>query len=81
MMAFEQRVSPDSMSICYTSDQKHKLRYTHFRADGWPLCPQCDEDELYSHLMLVWDGTGERPSVEECLHKGMTCYLCHWSSE
>lgn len=22
--------------------------YKRFRADGWPYCPRCDEDELYS---------------------------------
>lgn len=22
--------------------------YKRFRPDGWPFCPQCDEDELYS---------------------------------
>jgi predicted RNA-binding Zn-ribbon protein involved in translation (DUF1610 family) len=22
--------------------------YTRHRADGWPLCPQCGDDELWS---------------------------------
>ena len=55
--------------------------YKEFRADGWPLCPRCEEDELYSHLMMRWLGEGERPTIEQCIAGGMTCYLCNWSSQ
>jgi hypothetical protein len=54
--------------------------YKEFRKDGWPFCPRCGEDELYSHKMLHWHGDGERPTIEECIKGGMTCYNCSWSS-
>ena len=44
------------------------------RADGWPLCPVCEEDELYS--MFNWDGRGEKPPMEAWLDDGLKCYLC-----
>jgi hypothetical protein len=53
--------------------------YKEFRADGWPLCPVCEEDELYSHLMLGWT-KDEPPSVAECIATGMACYRCGWDS-
>jgi predicted amidophosphoribosyltransferase len=49
-----------------------------FRADGWPLCPCCGEDELYSRLH--WDGQGEHPSLEKYLAAGMGCYRCRWNN-
>jgi hypothetical protein len=55
--------------------------YKEFRKDGWPLCPQCGEDELYSHAMIAFFGTGEPPSVGECIAGGMRCYRCDWDSE
>lgn len=54
--------------------------YTEFRPDGWPLCPQCGEDELYSELMLDYLGEGERPIVQDCIAGEMACYYCNWSS-
>jgi hypothetical protein len=44
------------------------------RADGWPLCPVCEEDELYS--LFNWDGRGEKPPLEAWLDDGLKCYLC-----
>lgn len=38
------------------------------RADGWPICPQCDEDELYS-LAIPADPA-----------KIDGCYRCGWRS-
>ncbi len=38
-----------------------------YRADGWPLCPSCGEDELYS-LQLY-------PKITDQL----ACYRCGWS--
>lgn len=43
-------------------------------ADGWPLCPYCGEDELWSPL--PWNGSSERPSVQEYIDAGLTCYRC-----
>jgi hypothetical protein len=48
--------------------------FTHYRKDGWPKCPRCGEDELYS--LLHWDGAGERPPLEAYLCAGVKCYLC-----
>lgn len=47
------------------------------RADGWPLCPSCGEDELWSPL--VWEDV--RPSVEAFIAAGLTCYRCHWTTK
>ena len=44
--------------------------YTEFRRDGWPFCPRCEDDELYSLLMLDYHGLpgqGEPPTLAECL--------------
>lgn len=45
------------------------------RADGWPLCPQCGEDELWSPLL--WDGTA--PPIAAFEAAGLRCYLCGWA--
>jgi hypothetical protein len=58
-----------------------KTVYKEFRKDGWPFCPVCEEDELYSVVMLAYDGKGEQPTLEECLANEMRCYRCNWSSE
>lgn len=55
--------------------------YKEFRKDGWPLCPQCGEDELYSHLMLGWTDPDSKPTVQECIDTGMKCYRCSWDSD
>jgi hypothetical protein len=48
------------------------------RADGWPLCPVCGDDELWSHLN--WDGMSERPPLEAWIDTGLTCYACNYDS-
>lgn len=53
--------------------------FDHFRADGWPLCPHCGEDELWSRL--IWNGEGERPTFAAYVEAGMACYLCRWDTE
>lgn len=45
------------------------------RADGWPLCPQCGEDELWSPLL--WDGTA--PPIAAFEAAGLRCYSCGWA--
>jgi predicted RNA-binding Zn-ribbon protein involved in translation (DUF1610 family) len=40
--------------------------YTHYRADGWPYCPQCDEDELWSNATYATIDTI------------VGCYRCDW---
>ena len=57
---------------------------TEFRADGWPLCPHCGEDELWSHLQWPstdWPDLDKRPPMEAYLAAGLSCYRCGWSSD
>lgn len=47
-----------------------------FRKDGWPLCPCCGEDELWSPFIPAvpeYKGT-----LEEYLAAGLSCYNCSW---
>lgn len=54
--------------------------FKEFRRDGWPFCPVCEEEELYSNRMLVWNGEGERPTLKQCIESGVRCYRCSWDS-
>lgn len=49
-----------------------------FRPDGWPLCPMCHEDELYS--LFAWDGSDPKPPMQAWIDHGLRCYRCSWSS-
>ena len=51
---------------------------TTYRDDGWPNCPSCGEDELYSVVMLGWRGDTPRPTLAACLADWFRCYLCPW---
>ena len=53
--------------------------YTEHRADGWPLCPVCGEDELWSGL--PWNGNDPRPPMQEWIDHGLRCYKCGFDSE
>lgn len=53
-------------------------RFTEYRKDGFPLCPKCGEDELVSALMMVWNGSGPRPTVQDCLRNGFHCLNCEF---
>jgi hypothetical protein len=48
---------------------------TAFRPDGWPLCPRCGEDELWSP---IWNSDRPRPSLDEFLAGPLACYACGW---
>lgn len=61
--------------------QQDNQPYKEFRADGWPLCPRCEEDELYSLKMLNYFGDSKAPSLQACLEGEMRCYRCAWSSQ
>ncbi len=52
-----------------------------FRQDGWPFCPSCHQDELYSTIMMAWDGQEPRPTLEECMAGELKCYACQWSNK
>lgn len=55
--------------------------FTEFRFDGWPLCPACEDDSLYSLLIHSYDGLGPMPTLEECLAGDFACKRCQriWS--
>lgn len=55
------------------------MTYTEHRADGWPLCPYCGEDELWSGFM--WDGSDPKPPMQSWIDHGLRCYRCGWDSE
>lgn len=55
------------------------MEYTERRADGWPLCPVCGLDELYS--LFPWDGTDPKPPMQAWIDHGLRCYQCGWDSE
>lgn len=55
-----------------------KNQYKEFRADGWPLCPNCGEDELYSHLS--WTDYDDKPAMSDYIKDGLQCYRCQWQS-
>jgi hypothetical protein len=65
------------------------VTFTEFRSDGWPLCPACGEDELYSFLsmrdpfyvMNYFDEHGSNPPIQEYIDAGMCCYFCSWRHE
>lgn len=51
-----------------------------FRPDGWPLCPECGEDEVYSHALLgveAWEAK-KLPTLDEIAGERFQCYRCHW---
>lgn len=55
-----------------------KTQYKEFRKDGWPLCPKCGEDELYSQM--PWTDESNKPTIGEFIEGGLQCYRCQWQS-
>ena len=51
--------------------------FTEFRKDGWPLCPRCEEDELWSSIAI---SAQRAVTLEECWAGDFTCYYCNWKS-
>lgn len=51
------------------------VKFAEFRADGWPNCPRCGQDEL--HNSPIWTGM-ERPPLTAFIAQGLTCYQCNW---
>lgn len=48
-----------------------------YREDGWPLCPQCESDELWSQVggeAPDW----EAPLLEAYFDEPFRCYYCNW---
>lgn len=78
---------PDAFDwILRAAVKKHLegLPLTEFRADGWPLCPRCGEDEVMSHLalpaiMAYHDSHGQNPPLQDYLNASLQCLYCGWS--
>ena len=57
--------------------EQTNLRYRSFREDGWPLCPNCGDDELWCPgSVQFYAENGRSPSVAECIAMGLSCYRC-----
>ncbi len=51
--------------------------FVEFRKDGWPLCPNCKEDELWCPGSTeFYMESGRNPTIEECIKMGLGCYWC-----
>ncbi len=48
--------------------------FAEFRSDGFPLCPRCGEDELWSSLM--WTDDSNKPTLDQLIKHGLSCYSC-----
>lgn len=46
------------------------------RPDGWPLCPQCGEDELWSAFRP--SPPDDRGRLAQYLAATLQCYRCGW---
>jgi hypothetical protein len=54
-----------------------RIEYERFRDNGWPLCPNCDEDELWCPGSVQFHhDNGRPPTLAECLAMGLACYNC-----
>lgn len=51
-------------------------QYTAFRRDGWPFCPRCGEDELWT----PWTPEGEEASLDDYIANKLSCLRCEWRS-
>jgi hypothetical protein len=56
-------------------------RFKEHRKDGWPLCPRCGEDELFSAICGVIKPDMRQPTLEECLSNGFACMNCDWTDD
>lgn len=65
--------------------------YTEFRKDGWPLCPNCGEDELWSlyvppldgepqalHVPPIKDAEAPVTMLEKYIAEIVGCLSCNW---
>jgi hypothetical protein len=50
---------------------------TEYREDGWPLCPRCGEDELYT--LMPARQQARRPFLGRYFEHRFRCYLCSWA--
>ena len=57
-----------------------------YRRDGWPLCPQCGEDELFTTVYpLTYEPNPDDPRRTVAMWRipiatdPMQCYRCRWT--
>ncbi len=53
--------------------------FEDYRADGWPLCPKCGNDELQNPR--VGTGAVTTPTLQAFIQDGLKCLACGWESE
>lgn len=54
-----------------------RMEETEHRADGWPLCPRCGNDELFSTMPPI-EFIGE-PPLSRFFGYRFSCYWCRWT--
>ena len=59
-------MTDEARSLPRLSEPATDPAYVRRRDDGWPLCPGCDEDELWSNSV---------PATEETI---VSCLRCNW---
>lgn len=59
--------------------REEAVRY-EYRADGWPLCPNCGEDEMYS-LHFSETRRNIPPTLGEYLSRPLRCYACAFEAD
>ena len=68
----------DDESHIFVHHPEEWSQFTRFRADGWPLCPGCGEDELWT----PWTPTaGEEAGLDDYVANKLRCYACRWESQ
>ena len=65
-------------------DIKNKLNlkdnpFKEYRRDGWPYCPRCEQDELYTLLNANNNSHPNGVTIQERIDAGVKCYYCDWS--
>lgn len=63
------------------ADEQVEPIFTEFTHQGWPLCPKCGENELWSpfHPPIEWDLEERQRNMALYIASGLTCYQCGWS--
>lgn len=66
--------------------EENQNDFTEHRKDGWPLCPRCGDDELYSVFLMSMNAhirqeKGEEIKMDEILRHPFGCYNCGWSND
>ncbi len=78
--------TPDSAPVASTKALSMGIAKTEsmqqeYRRDGWPLCPRCGDDELYSLVIMQNAGKVPGPTLDECFAGEFRCYYCNWQGK